>query len=265
MRSVLSFLTHLQLRGKAYSTINVHRSMLSTTLEPYEGVDIGSHPLVVRLMKGCFNRRPPEPRYSSTWNPDQVLLHASASSSNDTLELSVLSAKVCTLLALATLLRVAEITSIALHMVFSETGVNITLTKLRKAQRSGALQTLFIPAMQDEHKCPVHCLRTYISRTENLRSERNSGRLLISHRKPHSNVSRATVGRWIKDYLKASGIDINVFSAHSVRGASASQAARKGVPVDTILSTANWSAASTFNRFYRRDLPTEGVASTVFQ
>ncbi len=264
MRSVLSYLTHLQLQGKAYSTINVHRSMLSTTLEPCEGVEMGSHPLVVRLMKGCFNRKPPEPRYSSTWNPDQVLSHASASGSNDALELSVLSAKVCTLLALATLLRVAEISSIALPIVFSETGVNITLTKLRKAQRSGALQTLFIPSMQDDSKCPVHCLRTYINRTENLRNDRNSNRLLISHKKPHNSIGSATVGRWIKSYLKASGIDTNVFSAHSVRGASASQAARKGVPVDTILCTANWSAASTFNRFYRRDLPTEGVASTVF-
>ena len=34
---------------------------------------IGSHPLVSQLLKGMFNLRPPQPRYSHTWNVSHVL------------------------------------------------------------------------------------------------------------------------------------------------------------------------------------------------
>lgn len=262
---VLSYLTGLQLQGKAYSTINIHRSMLSTTLGPCDGFDLGSHPLVVRLMKGCFNRSPPEPRYTGTWDPDRVLNYASASAPDEDLPLATLSAKLCTLLALATLLRVSEIASIAFKSIlFSEAGVNVSLSRLRKAQRSGALQTLHIPSINVRGRCPVYCLKIYVTRTAALRNESNGDRLLIGINKPHKNVGGSTVGRWIKGYLSASGIDTTVFSAHSVRGAAASQAARRGVPIDTILGTANWSATSTFNRFYRRDIQVDTVAGAVF-
>ena len=46
--------------GRAYNTINVHRSMLFTTLDSLEGGGaIGEHPLVIRLMKACYNNPPP--------------------------------------------------------------------------------------------------------------------------------------------------------------------------------------------------------------
>ncbi len=56
--------------GKAGSTINVYRSALSSTLDPEEGAGIGNHPLVVLLMKGIYNQRPPTPKYTSTWSVD---------------------------------------------------------------------------------------------------------------------------------------------------------------------------------------------------
>ncbi len=42
--------------GKDYRTVYVSRSMLFSTLGKIDGVDIGKHPLVVKLMKG--SRRP---------------------------------------------------------------------------------------------------------------------------------------------------------------------------------------------------------------
>ena len=46
------------------------------------------------------------------------------------------------------------------------------------------------------------------------------------------------------------GIDISIFKAHSIRGASCSTAA--GVGVD-ILDAADWSSEGTFQRFYCRE------------
>lgn len=47
--------------------------MLSFTLSPVDGFAKGSHPLVKKLMDGCCNLNPPQPRYTSMWDPDVVL------------------------------------------------------------------------------------------------------------------------------------------------------------------------------------------------
>lgn len=46
----LDFLSLLVSGGKAYRTVNVHRSMLLSTLGKLDGFDLGKHPLVVKLM-----------------------------------------------------------------------------------------------------------------------------------------------------------------------------------------------------------------------
>ncbi len=100
--------------------------------------------------------------------------------------------------------------------------------------------------------CPVECIGTYKEMTKNLRNMESSTRLIITHRKPHKPVATATVARWIKDILNASGIDTDIFKAHSSRGAATSAAKLAGVSGDDILATANWSTDSTFNKFYFR-------------
>ena len=54
--------------------------------------------------------------------------------------------------------------------------------------------------------------------------------------------------------MAAAGIDISHFKAHSTRAASTSAAARLGVSTAQILLTADWSSASTFSKFYKRDV-----------
>lgn len=57
-----------------------------------------------------------------------------------------------------------------------------------------------------------------------------------------------------------SGIDINVFSAYSMRHAATSAAKRQGVNIDLIRQTAGWSKDSeTFARFYDREVISEDV------
>ena len=68
----LEFLTKVFYSGLQHHTINVVRSAVSMTHEKVEGVPIGQHPLVTRLMKGVYNLRPPKPRYTYTWDLDMV-------------------------------------------------------------------------------------------------------------------------------------------------------------------------------------------------
>ena len=61
LAEVLDFLSSLVSEGKSYRTINVYRSMLSSTLGKLDGFDLGKHPLVLRLMRGVYNKIPPIP------------------------------------------------------------------------------------------------------------------------------------------------------------------------------------------------------------
>lgn len=64
--SVLYFLASQFEAGLEYRTLNVYHSALSATHPQIEGYNVGEHPLVVQLLKGIFNSRPPVPRYTST-------------------------------------------------------------------------------------------------------------------------------------------------------------------------------------------------------
>jgi hypothetical protein len=174
LNSVLEFLASLHTEGKAYSTINVHRSMLSSTLPHVDNRPIGQHPLVKSLMSGCYNINPPKPRYESIWDPELVVRFVSGLGENSQLSIKNLSLKTVTLIALASLLCVSEMASISTgSVVFSDSGVKFSLSKPRKAQHNGALQVLFFPHLQDVLCCPV-CAITCVERTVNSRAVSNS-------------------------------------------------------------------------------------------
>ena len=108
---------------------------------------------------------------------------------------------------------------------------------------------------QNPSICPVACMECYIDRTAPLRNDSNSESLFIGSNKPHKPVPSSTIGRWIKEQLKEAKIDTLVFSAHSGRGAAASKALNRGVPVQSILNLGHWSRESTFAKFYKRSVP----------
>ena len=70
----IDYLQALFTGGVARNSINTVRSMLSTFVmvggKPFE-----EHPLVSRLLKGISNLKPPAPKYSTIWDPKQLLDH----------------------------------------------------------------------------------------------------------------------------------------------------------------------------------------------
>ena len=59
---LLEFLTHLINLRLAYKAINLHRSAISSTASDLQEKPVGQHPLVCRLLKGIFNKCPPQPK-----------------------------------------------------------------------------------------------------------------------------------------------------------------------------------------------------------
>lgn len=98
--------------------------------------------------------------------------------------------------------------------------------------------------------------------TEVIRTPMYKNYLFISLIQLYRLVSVRTISHLIKAILSESGLDPS-FSAHSIRGASASCALSKGVPVDSILKTGSWGSESTLTRFYRRETLSTSLTGVV--
>ena len=72
---------------------------------PVDGICVGSHPFISRLMKGIFNLRPPCPRYVQTWDVSVVLCYLKFLSPAPLLSMKNLTLKLVMLMALVSLSR----------------------------------------------------------------------------------------------------------------------------------------------------------------
>ena len=251
LADILQFLTDLYKEGKEYSTVNTHRSAISMSHMSIDGVVVGKHPTVCRLMQGIFNSRPPKPKYRSVWNVDTVVVHTQSMEPSDKLSLKDLSWKLVTLMALTNADRASDLHALDLrYRSFSPEGVTFEILGLTKTRRSGPPRQAFYPSFPEKSVCPVETLRHYESRTIIHRPTGGvANPLFISYSKPHKPVQAATISRWIRNMLVKAGVDSN-FKAHSTRAASTSAAKNRGVTTKDIMCAADWSRESTFQRFY---------------
>lgn len=246
---VIRFLTIEFEKGMLYGSLNSLRSAISLILDQ----DLGQSEVVKRFFRGLSNVRPPKPKYDSTWDP-KIVLDYFKNLNNEKLSLESLSKKLITLLALVTGQRLQTLSLINIKNIdFKDETVEIKIPDKVKTSRLGRNQPILtLPVYKErENVCPVTALRCYLERTKDLRGDKTF--LFISFKKPFKEVSTQTLGRWIKNVLRESRLDTNVFSAHSTRHASTSAAKRKGVSFDVIRKLAGWSDKSTtFTKFYYR-------------
>ncbi|CAH2209141.1 jg16987 [Pararge aegeria aegeria] len=253
---MLSFLTHQFNNGCSYGSLNSHRSALSLLLTNF---DVGSDVCIKRLLKGAYKIRPNKPKYTSTWDPQLVLNHVSNWYPNLELSIEKITKKLVILLALCTAHRVQTFSLIKMKNVsITQTGVKIAITDIIKTSAPRRDQPILsLPFFRDNiNICPASVLKDYIFVTKNMRTP-NVGNLLLTFKKPHKATTAQSISRWIKQVISESGVDVNTFSAHSIRHAATSAAYHAGLSLDTIRKTAGWSSTSlAFARFYNRPILT---------
>ena len=86
------------------------------------------------------------------------------------------------------------------------------------------------------------------------RKESNQTQLLLGTIRP----VYSTISGWVKTVLKLASVDVNIFKGHSTRAASTSKAT---VSECKILERGSWSSASTWQRFYKKDIIPTTVAN----
>ena len=108
---VANFLAQLFEEGYQYRSLNAYRSAIGSVHEKIDGIEVGKHPLIARILKGVFNKRPPRSKYNSVWDVYQVLAWLKSIGPSDSLSLRDLTIKTTMLLALTRPCRGADLRS----------------------------------------------------------------------------------------------------------------------------------------------------------
>ena len=253
---VLDFLSELFKDHLAYRTIGVTRSAISAFHLPIDGMPVGKHPRVSALMKGIANLRPPKPKYSLIWDVEDVLDQIRTWPTNSLLSIKQLTLKTVMLLALTAIPRGSELHLFDTNfMTKSEETYVFYLGGTVKHSRDGVIppEVDFHSFIEEPCLCPVLALNEYHKKMKEWISKSDS-KLFRSVLKPHKQITKSTITRWIKEVLKLSGIDTTVFQAHSIRAASSSKAHNMGLSTNDILKKGNWSQKSTWQKFYHKNI-----------
>uniref|UniRef100_T1J6I4 Fucolectin tachylectin-4 pentraxin-1 domain-containing protein n=1 Tax=Strigamia maritima TaxID=126957 RepID=T1J6I4_STRMM len=159
-----------------------------------------------------------------------------------------LQIKVIMLIALVIASRISTIQSLCLDDLTISADVAIFRpSAIQKTLQSGIHPVLRLaPYPAEPPICPHLALCDFLLRTQDW------GLFLIQN-SPFSGPSKYTISHWIKDFLAKSGVDKNVFGAHTTRSASTSKAAKQ-VRIQDILNAAGWTFEFTFARFYHRPI-----------
>lgn len=173
------------------------------------------------------------------------------------------------LMALVGANRSSELAALDLRFrTFSPEGVTFRLATLTKKRNPGTppRELFFGSFPADPDLCVQACLKEYEKRTQPFRRitmKQETDKLFLSYVKPYKPVSSQRLAHWLKAVMEEAGVDISVYSAHSIRGASATSAEKQGVSMNDILKMADWSTESTFRRFYYRPTKTTSFAEAV--
>ena len=218
-----------------------------------EGFNVGSHPMVIRLMKGVFNKRTPVQTLVLTWSVEKVLEMLKGWHPADSLDLKSLTLKVAMLLALASARRCSSLAMLSLkpgYYELGETRLQFQPLGLEKQTRlDHVAPPVDIGSFEDKSVDPVSYVKAYIVRTQAVRE---TDQLFVTVNPPHKAVSKAVISAWLAQVIRLSG---QQGTGGSVRSSATSKAVSCGSSVEAVLKAGDWARESTFRRFYFKPVP----------
>lgn len=262
------FLSDLhQKEGLAYNTILFHRSVVATLSNP-NNQNLGSHPLVVRILKAISMQKPKSSK-APIWDIDELSSWL-CNNFNSTFSLFECSRRTACLLLLCSGRRVHDLTLLSIHPDhFSLTDSQAIFwplfgskTDCHDYRQSG---WKLLKNTDNNALDPIFWINSLISLSSERRGICNTNNLFLTVRGRPKAASRTVIANWVKSLLQEAGIKA---SAGSIRPAVASKSWVLNFSLDSILSRGNWRSNNTFSRFYRREVKSSReipVVSRLFQ
>ena len=218
-------------------------------------------------MKGAFRDNPPVPRYTETWDVSMVLTYLQELGPNAGLTQKELTLKLTMLLALVSRARGHELHAINPEAIsWHEDKVVCHILGMTKTKTMSRPQKAFelLRLKESNNIDPVQCLKSYLNMTANQRETKvQKSHLFLSFVPPHHVVKTCSIARWLRLIMQEAGIDMSKFKAHSTRSAAVSKVPLAGMSVNEIAKLGDWSNASTFYRFYKKDVQSNSSESLV--
>ena len=244
-------------KGLQYNTLGTYRSTISAFHTGFDGIPVGEHPEVKKLMRGINNIRPPQPKYTAIWDVDQVLDTLRTLYPNETLSAKLLTEKTCTLLGLIAIPRGCELSYMDTKLMGKAKNLySFSFNRNFKASKQGKRASdLHIHEFEEDAAiCPVRTLDAYLEMTKPWRDSNGETQLFLSHINPHDKVVKCTIAKWVKNMLKLAKVDTTTYQAHSLRSASSSKAKIRGLSLEDILKRGTWPSSSTWQKFYHKPI-----------
>ena len=137
----------------------------------------------ILLLKGMFHIRPPEPRYSFTWDGNVLLTFLESWFPLSVLELKQLTLKTAALVALVSAQRSQTLSALSIDFMNSTaTGTLFVVNSLLKSSRPGKSSLMVsLPAFPENEKLCAHSTLLYYvaSRTASIRQSLNSSQVFL--------------------------------------------------------------------------------------
>ena len=245
-------------RQLAWHTIGVHRSAISTLLQPLCERTIGANRAVSLFMRAVYQSRPPTRKIAPIWDVASVLQCVKAWGDIVDLSRPRLTHRLVLLMALASARRVSDLFLLRtdgnhLQRLPSKWSFIAAFGAKQERPHHRVPPIVFEKNVDCPRLCPVLHLQEYMSRTSAERvASPDSTNLWRTTVPPFRPVAKSTIARWLVLVLSEAGAEDR---AGSTRAAAATWSAAKGVKASTIMAAADWASAKTMNRHYIRLIP----------
>lgn len=244
------------IEGLSYSTILVHKSVISTFCNPESANSLSSHFLVKQVLKAISLKKPKEPK-PPIWDINLVANHLTKRRPD--CNLYDTARHTATLLLLCSGRRVHDLTLLQCdpnHLItVSEDEIIFwpsfgSKTDTFSHRQSGwrLIRNKICRALD-----PIFWVNRLISLSSERRLLTKCNKLFIRITGPAEAASRTVIGGWVKSVLKDAGISA---TPGSVRAAVASKNWTENFQIDEILARGNWRSSNTFKKYYRREVLT---------
>uniref|UniRef100_A0A146LBF3 Tyr recombinase domain-containing protein n=1 Tax=Lygus hesperus TaxID=30085 RepID=A0A146LBF3_LYGHE len=249
------FLAHLHTNLQlAPASIAVHKSVIATWSDPENSVHLTSHPIVRRMMKG-INSSQPRKEIRTVWDVAKLRDWIQENPPDNTSFFQV-SRHVAVLLLLMSGRRVHDLTLLQVdagHLQIISPDLVFWPQFGAKTDRPSFQQSGW--RLSPDPNNPLWDVVSWVQLLLRLRRLRCGTmpihNLFVSSRGRVKPASRAVIAKWVATALNAAGIEA---TPGSFRSAVNSHLARSHMPIDDILSRANWRSSDTFLRHYYRPI-----------
>lgn len=260
------FLSDLYLiNNLSYNTILLHKSVVSTLCNADTSSLLSSHVLVRHILKSIALRNPKSSK-SPVWDVCKLisfLKNYTVDSSN----LFQISRHTAILLLLCSGRRIHDLTLLAIdpnHCIRSSDSIIFWPIFGSKTDCSNYRQSGWKLLINTDHPNlnPILWIEKTISLLNERRNTAKSFNLFVTVRGIAKPASRTVIAGWVKTLFKEAGITA---PPGSVRSAVSSKSWLENHPLDDILARGNWRSATTFQRFYRREVLSTNHSENITQ